>query len=262
MPKGSAQTGAAEQRVEAERILQALETAPFTRRSPAQRGRTAADSGSPAALQAARNGVDHRLIADCITALDVASKEFAQRRMNAGLSRAVAGKTVGSVEQKVHYDETICPKPSLSLVRTCPSSPFERSWPRRKPKSIDGCAGDQHPQSGQADFRPSRLRLRRRLCLLDLSRLRSRMVFRRCRRKRPRRGHPRQSVRCPRKLAAGLPGPSWAATTSKSRFPAKAAVHFRRTSRRARLGSWRSSRDAVLIKQGHGGNARLSDSRA
>ena len=99
-----------EQRVEAERILQALETAlsqdghllSEEEQQPILEARTA--------LQAARNGVDHRLIADCITALDVASKEFAQRRMNAGLSRAVAGKTVGSVEQKVHYDENDLPK--------------------------------------------------------------------------------------------------------------------------------------------------------
>ena len=99
-----------EQRVEAERILQALETA------LSQDGHLLSEEEQQpilearAALQAARNGVDHRLIADCITALDVASKEFAQRRMNAGLSRAVAGKTVGSVEQKVHYDENDLPK--------------------------------------------------------------------------------------------------------------------------------------------------------
>lgn len=62
------------------------------------------------ALQAARTGVDHRLIADCITALDVVSKEFAQRRMNAGLSRAVTGKSVGTVEKAVHFDENDLPK--------------------------------------------------------------------------------------------------------------------------------------------------------
>jgi len=99
-----------EQRVEAERILQALETAleqdghllSDEERQPIIEARTA--------VVAAKNGVDHRLIADCITALDVTSKEFAQRRMNAGLSRAVAGKSVGSIEQAVHFDENAVPK--------------------------------------------------------------------------------------------------------------------------------------------------------
>ncbi len=99
-----------EQRVEAERILQALEAA------LTQDGHLLSDEElqpiieAKAALQAAKNGLDHRLIADCITALDVTSKEFAQRRMNAGLSRAVAGKSVSSIEQAVHYDENELPK--------------------------------------------------------------------------------------------------------------------------------------------------------
>ena len=99
-----------EQRVEAERILQALDVAlsqdghilTDEERQPIIEARTA--------LQAAKSGVDHRLIADCITALDVTSKEFAQRRMNLGLSRAMTGKSVGSVEQAVHFDEHTVPK--------------------------------------------------------------------------------------------------------------------------------------------------------
>jgi molecular chaperone HscA len=99
-----------EQRVEAERILQALEAA------LTQDGHLLSDEErqpiieARAALVAAKNGVDHRLIADCITALDVTSKEFAQRRMNAGLTRAVAGKSVGSLEQAVHFDANAVPK--------------------------------------------------------------------------------------------------------------------------------------------------------
>ncbi len=99
-----------EQRVEAERILQALETALGHDGHLLSEEEQQPILEARAALQAAKNGLDHRLIADCITALDVVSKEFAQRRMNAGLSRAVAGKSVSSVEQAVHYDENELPK--------------------------------------------------------------------------------------------------------------------------------------------------------
>lgn len=99
-----------EQRIEAERILQALETA------LAQDGYLLSEEEmqpiveARAALTAAKQGIDHRLIADCILALDVASKEFAQRRMNEQLNRAVAGKSVASVEKAVQFDENAVPK--------------------------------------------------------------------------------------------------------------------------------------------------------
>lgn len=99
-----------EQRVEAERILQALDVALRQDGELLSEEETQPIVEARAALQAARTGVDHRLIADCITALDVVSKEFAQRRMNAGLSRAVTGKSVGSVEKAVHFDENDLPR--------------------------------------------------------------------------------------------------------------------------------------------------------
>lgn len=99
-----------EQRVEAERILQALEIALAQDGSLLSEEEMQPIVEARTALQAARTGVDHRLIADCITALDVVSKEFAQRRMNAGLSRAVTGKSVGTVEKAVHFDENDLPK--------------------------------------------------------------------------------------------------------------------------------------------------------
>lgn len=94
-----------EQRIEAERILAALDAAldqdgqllSDEERQPLMEAR--------AALMAAKQGLDHRLIADCISALDKVSADFAQRRMNAGLGRAVAGKKVSSLEKAVAYDE-------------------------------------------------------------------------------------------------------------------------------------------------------------
>ena len=61
-----------------------------------------AESG--AALQAAHDGEDHRLIAQRAEALDEVSKEFAQRRMNRGLSQAVAGRSLKDVEAAVRAD--------------------------------------------------------------------------------------------------------------------------------------------------------------
>lgn len=93
-----------EQRVEAERILTALAIAlgrdgrllTAAERAPIEEAR--------AALVAAKDGSDHRRIADCITALDQASKEFAQLRMNQSLNQAVAGRSLSAVEQAVHFD--------------------------------------------------------------------------------------------------------------------------------------------------------------
>ena len=99
-----------EQRVEAERILQALAVALTQDGQLLSEDELQPILEARAALVAAKNGVEHRLIADCITALDGISKEFAQRRMNAGLHRAVAGKSVGSLEQAVHFDEHAVPK--------------------------------------------------------------------------------------------------------------------------------------------------------
>lgn len=91
------------QRVEADRILTALDGA--LRRdglllSPAERQ---AIDGARAVLEAARHGSDHRRIADAIAALDVASKDFAQRRMDHSLSAAVSGRAVAEIEAAVEH---------------------------------------------------------------------------------------------------------------------------------------------------------------
>ena len=68
-----------------------------------QRARAGANEGLDGA-----NVVRHDI--EMFLALHEIGEMGGQRRMNAGLSRAVAGKTVGSVEQKVHYDENDLPK--------------------------------------------------------------------------------------------------------------------------------------------------------
>ncbi len=91
------------QRVEADRILAAL-TAALARDgqllSAAERQRIDA---ARSAVEQAKAGSDHRRIADAISALDVASKEFAQRRMDESLSHAVSGRAVRELEAAVEH---------------------------------------------------------------------------------------------------------------------------------------------------------------
>lgn len=90
-----------EQRVEAERIVTALDlalAADGELLTPDERRRVDA---ARAAVLAAKAGTEHRRIADCIAALDEVSKEFAQRRMDHSLNHAVGGKAVSDVERTV-----------------------------------------------------------------------------------------------------------------------------------------------------------------
>jgi molecular chaperone HscA len=90
-----------EQRVEAERILAALTTALQVDGSLLSSDERRPIDAAKAAVVAAAAGTDHRRIADCITALDLASKDFAQRRMDQGLGRAVSGRAVGEIENNL-----------------------------------------------------------------------------------------------------------------------------------------------------------------
>ncbi|HNN94254.1 MAG TPA: Fe-S protein assembly chaperone HscA [Pseudomonadota bacterium] len=91
------------QRVEADRILGAL-TVALARDgallSDAERQRIDA---ARAAVEQAKAGNDHRRIAEAITALDLASKDFAQRRMDDSLSHAVSGRAVRDIEAAVEH---------------------------------------------------------------------------------------------------------------------------------------------------------------
>lgn len=90
-----------EQRIEAERIVAALDIALAKDGgllNAEERRRIDADR---AAVLAAKAAGDHRRIADCIAALDKTSQEFAERRMNCSLGQAVTGRAVGDVERTV-----------------------------------------------------------------------------------------------------------------------------------------------------------------
>ncbi len=54
-----------------------------------------------AALETAKAGQDHRAIHERVEALDLASKEFAARRMNRAMERGMSGRRLEEVEQKL-----------------------------------------------------------------------------------------------------------------------------------------------------------------
>jgi molecular chaperone HscA len=83
-----------EWRVEAERILSSLETALATDGellAPEERSRI---EGRAAGLREAAAGTDYLAVKAWIESLDAASKEFAERRMNKHVARAMAGHRV------------------------------------------------------------------------------------------------------------------------------------------------------------------------
>jgi molecular chaperone HscA len=50
-----------------------------------------------AALEKALGGSDHRAIKQAVDTLNRATEPFAERRMDAGIRRALAGKKIGSL---------------------------------------------------------------------------------------------------------------------------------------------------------------------
>jgi molecular chaperone HscA len=93
----------AEARVEADRILAALEQA-----LAVEGGLLAADDRAEidagiARLEAAMRGDDHAHIRLRTSQLDFQTKPFAEKRMNAGIARAIGGHEVGEIEQKVEH---------------------------------------------------------------------------------------------------------------------------------------------------------------
>jgi molecular chaperone HscA len=100
-----------EQQVEADRIAAAARTAMAD--SPdllTPDDRTAIDAAL-ASLATVRAGKDHHAIRAAIEALDLASKDFAARRMNEAFDRGLRGKDLAAVEAKA--DET-APKRDLA----------------------------------------------------------------------------------------------------------------------------------------------------
>jgi molecular chaperone HscA len=84
-----------EQQVEADRVLEALDAALAADGAELLNveERAAIDQGMDA-LRTARDGSDHRAIKRAIEALDHASAEFAARRMDAGIKKALAGHRI------------------------------------------------------------------------------------------------------------------------------------------------------------------------
>jgi molecular chaperone HscA len=100
-----------EQRVEADRIAAAARAAMADTPELLTPEDKAAIDGALAALATVRDGTDHLAIRAAVEALDVASKEFAGRRMNIAFERGLRGKDVDAVEKKA--DET-APKRDLA----------------------------------------------------------------------------------------------------------------------------------------------------
>jgi molecular chaperone HscA len=94
-----------EQRVEADRILNATRAAIAA--SPdllTDADRDAIDVAIRR-LEDAKAGTDHREIHAAVEGLDVASKDFAARRMNRALEEGLRGRSVGDVEAQVERSE-------------------------------------------------------------------------------------------------------------------------------------------------------------
>ena len=88
-----------EQQVDADRLLEAVSAALVADGEAllSTDERAAIDSAMQA-LRSARNGDDGRAIKNAITALDETTAEFAARRMNAGIRKALTGRTIAELK--------------------------------------------------------------------------------------------------------------------------------------------------------------------
>jgi molecular chaperone HscA len=87
----------AEQRVEGQRLIEATRSALQADRallSPEEEQRI---ETAMQALQALLAGTDHRAIRQSVEALNHATEDFAARRMDEGVRRALAGRKIGSL---------------------------------------------------------------------------------------------------------------------------------------------------------------------
>jgi len=86
----------AEYRVEAQRLLEATRSALDADRNLLTPEESSAIENAMQALQKLLPGTDHRAIKNATDALNRATDEFAARRMDQGIRRALAGKKIGS----------------------------------------------------------------------------------------------------------------------------------------------------------------------
>jgi molecular chaperone HscA len=94
-----------EQRVEAERIASAARAAMADSSELLTNDDKKAIAAAMAELDRVKAGTDHNAIRAAVEQLDVASKEFAGRRMNRALEAGLRGRGVTEVEAKVAETE-------------------------------------------------------------------------------------------------------------------------------------------------------------
>ena len=88
----------AEHRVEGERLLEATRAALEADGALLEPAERAAIHKEMAALRAALAGTGHRAVKQATEALSRATDEFASRRMDAGVRRALAGRRIANLE--------------------------------------------------------------------------------------------------------------------------------------------------------------------
>jgi molecular chaperone HscA len=86
----------AEHRVEAERLIEATRAALGADRALLAAEEVQAIEAAIEALQAKLKSADHRAIKQAAGALNRATEDFAARRMDQGIKRALAGRNIGS----------------------------------------------------------------------------------------------------------------------------------------------------------------------
>ncbi|MCG8421528.1 MAG: molecular chaperone HscA [Proteobacteria bacterium] len=91
------------ERIEAERILNATRAAMKSDPELLDDVTRAATEKAMAELETLAAGEDYLVIRKAIEALDLASKPFAQRRMNRAVGAAVKGRSVGEVEREISH---------------------------------------------------------------------------------------------------------------------------------------------------------------
>jgi molecular chaperone HscA len=96
-----------EQVVEAQRILSATESALASDAALLAPGEAERIGGAMQALAAATRGTDHHAIQSRIEELDHASRDFAGRRMDASIQKALAGQDVSDVERQTAHAKGI-----------------------------------------------------------------------------------------------------------------------------------------------------------
>ncbi|HEV3007551.1 MAG TPA: Hsp70 family protein, partial [Burkholderiales bacterium] len=87
----------AEQRVDGQRLLEATRAALLADEKLLNDQERAAIQAASTTLEKVLTGVDHRAIRKAVEALNHATEEFAARRMDAGIKRALAGRKIGSL---------------------------------------------------------------------------------------------------------------------------------------------------------------------